>query len=128
METGRAGDAVLDVGVGVLLFRPTSLSPLLFVEVVEAILSVVLCKAVVMLAARDGDGERDGEGEEAAVWLTEVVEDDEVVEETAVGGGVGVLEFEGDMNSFRTPAGTDIIGAAAVSRSFMVEREEGWEK
>lgn len=26
-------------------------------------------------------------------------------------GGVGVREFVGDMNSFRTPAGTDIIGA-----------------
>lgn len=119
LRTGRAGDAVLDVivGVGVRLFTLTSLLPLLLIE---AMLSVVICNAVVMLAARDGDGDWDGEGEEAEACVTVVVEDDvEVVEEET--SGLGVLEFGEGMNSFRTPAGTDIMGAAAVSISFMVE-------
>lgn len=122
---GRAGDDVLDVsvGVGVLLFAPTSLLPLLLIA---AMLSVAICKAVVMLAARDGDGDWDGEGEEAEARVTVVVEDDvEVVEEET--SGLGVLEFGEGMNSFRTPAGTDIMGAAAVSISFMVDGVgEGW--
>lgn len=119
LRTGRAGDPVLDVsvGVGVRLFTLTSLLPLLLIA---AMLSVVICNAVVILAARDGDGDWDGEGEEAAACVTVVVEDDvEVVEEET--SGLGVREFGEGMNSFRTPAGTDIMGAAAVSISFMVE-------
>lgn len=120
MGSGRAGDDVLDVrvGVGVLLFTLTSQFPLPFV-LVAAMLSVVICRAVVMLAVRDGDGDRDGEGEETEACVIVVVEDDDVlVQETS---GLGVLEFEEGMNSFRTPAGTDIMGAAAVSISFMAK-------
>lgn len=119
LGTGRIGDAVLDVGVGVgvLLLPSTSLLPLLFVLIVAAVSHVMLCRAEVILLARDGDV--DGEGGEGTASVPVVVEDDEVVEEAVVRGGVGVLELEGVMNSFRTPAGTDIMGAAAVSRSFM---------
>lgn len=44
LGTGRTGDAVLDVGVGVgvLLFASTSLLPLLFALLVAAVSHVIL--------------------------------------------------------------------------------------
>lgn len=108
----RTGDDVLEmgVGVGVLLFTETLLGMVLFGVLGD----------VVMPVARDGDG--DGEGTAASDGVLMTVEEDE----EAGRGGVGVLELAGDMNSFKTPAGTDIMGAPAVSRSFMTGgREEG---
>lgn len=70
-----------------------------------------------------GDG--DWAGERVVVSVEEVVR----VDDEGGRGGVGVLELAGDMNSFKTPAGTDIMGAPAVSKSFMAGGgEEGTEQ
>lgn len=103
MGSVKTGDAVLEVGVGVgvLLFTIPLLVLVLF----------GVPGPLVMLVARDGDWA----GERTVVSVVVVT----LVDDEAGGGGVGVLELAGDINSFKTPAGTDIMGAPAVSRSFM---------
>lgn len=110
----KTGDAVLegvvrfDVGVGVLLLTMPLLVLVLF----------GVPGPLVTLVATDGDCA----GEMTVASVEEVVT---VVDDETRRGGVGVLELAGDMNSFKTPAGTDIMGAPAVSRSFMAGGEGG---
>lgn len=115
----RTGDDVLEVGVGVgvLLFIEVGVGVLLFTITLLRIKLFGVLVAEVMLLATDGDGAGDSEGAAASDGVVVTVEDEEV---EVVRGGVGVLELAGDMNSFKIPAGTDIMGAPAVSRSFMV--------
>ena len=102
MGSVRSGDDVLEVGVGVDVL-------LLILTLLVMLFSVL--GAVVFLVAADGDGDKEGTAASDGVVVT-------VVEDEVGMGGVGVLEF-GDMNSFKTPAGTDIMGAPVVSKSFM---------